>query len=188
MKYLFMYELYHRLHLVGPGLEVRFIRYHYGPYAHEIQSTLDLLSDFDYIQSSTYLNSYGNQAQAYMTDAVADGLTDDELEIADYVMSSMKRLRFKSMINKVYSTPPMLDVLAFEEMLGARVEGTDLDMDHVKGTFKRTPAGRDAARRRLMELSPKGSDSEYNHALTEEYRMTEQLRRRASSVVDKPRS
>jgi hypothetical protein len=188
VKYLYMYEWYHRIHLGKPGIEANFIRWHYGPYAQAIASELDTLSAFGRIRCDTYVNAHGKPAYIYTTEVKPNGLTDDELEIADYVLESMHGHNYQAMIEKVYSTPPMLEILEVEEMLGDRIEGTELNMDRVNGTFKRTAAGRDAARRRLLQMSPRGSDEEYSRVIVEEYRTLEQLRRRATIVTDNPRS
>ncbi|WP_062310539.1 Panacea domain-containing protein [Alicyclobacillus sendaiensis] len=188
VKYLYMYEWYHRMHLGIPGIEVKFIRWHHGPFAKEIMDELDMLVSFKSVECDIHKNAYGNTTYIYTTDVDPDGLTDEEMEIADYVLASMHGHRYQAMIDKVYSTPPMLELLEAEEVFGMDFKGAELNMDRVNGTFKRTVAGREAARRRLRDVAPRGTDEEYLQVLINEYRAMDVFRRRANGVNSSPHS
>lgn len=188
VKYLYIYEWYHRLHLGTPGLGVKFVRWHYGPYSSEVLSELDILSSFGNVNCDILLNMFGNPAYYYNTDEIPPELIAEETDIADCVLDLMDGCRYQNMIDEVYSTPPMLQVLEKEELLGRKLEGTELDMDRTNGTFKRTVAGSQAARQRLRRMQPKGTNEEYSRVLQEEYQALNEFRRRASIVTDIPRS
>jgi hypothetical protein len=184
-----MYEYYHRLHLGRPGTEVKFIRWHYGPYAEAIIDQLDELMDFRFVDGKMSVNPYGKPTYTYSAGNTSPELISEEMEIADFVLNLLRRKPYQPMIDTVYSTPPMLKVLLEEEEHGESLEGVELDMDYTKSTFKRTRAGRAAAQSRIAKMGlPKVPNPEYWEVLVSEYQDTEPLRRRALGVADKSNS
>ncbi len=187
MKYLYLYEYIFRKHTGRPGTELKFIRWEYGPFDSTVYNILDTLEFEGAISSTVYKNIYGNDTYIYKSLNDFSDLDDVEKDVADYVLYELSNKSYQAMIDVVYSTPPMLKILATEEQIEGKLLGEALPMDETKGVFKRTKEGREAAIQRLTQQNffNREINQEYTEVILQEYKMFEPLRRRVRDCLSK---
>ena len=81
---------------------------HYGPYVHDVQSTISLDIEFGEKLFITSINDYGSQYyDVCNSDYQFKKLTEEEKESIDYAIEKTKHLGFIDFVNIVYSTYPV---------------------------------------------------------------------------------
>lgn len=183
MKYLYLYEYIYRKHIGKQSTELEFVRWDHGPFEQSVYTSLEFMEYQGLINSSTYFNFYGHKAYKYSARTSNDSLSNTEKEVADYVLYEFSRKTFQGMLELVYSTAPMLNILEREEQEGRQLIGEVLSMNETKGVYKRTRAGREAAFERLKSKERvRGTEEDYTSVILNEYKAHEILRRRAAGV------
>lgn len=190
MKYLYLYEYIYRKHTGKPGTELNFVRWEFGPFDAAVYDILDALKFEGVVSSEVFSNYYGNPTYIYETSRDFSGdvdLDETERDVADYVLYELSNKSYQAMINVVYSTPPMLKILATEEQSDRKLFGEALPMNETKGVFKRTREGREAAIQRLSQQNffNREVSHEYSNVILEEFQMFEPLRRRVQDCLSK---
>lgn len=183
-KLIYWFE-YYRVQTYGKQLSnANFIRYNYGPYAFEIENTLDDMVGAGLITFEQIITHTGNLSYLYGIGNI-DELRKYELEekdriIADKTIKDLAYLSHNDLIKKVYSTPPMERILEVEKRTNLTLLKEELNMRKSKPVYKVTKERLLSARRRRLARENRGTYEEYVKCITEEYMMLEPLRRRAN--------
>lgn len=168
--------------------EAHYIRDNYGPYDAQIADAVNNIGDF--IACNSYINIYGTTSyEYYITNEVEaekyiETLPPQIRFIADYLIDRLKKgTRYHDILAFTYQTAPMVAILNEEKANGCgELFGRCINMSESKPIFKISKEERLAAKKRLQQVKPKGSDEDYYAHLIKEFSATEPLRRKVNSV------
>jgi len=182
VKLIYLFE-YNNVRTFGKQYSgVNFIRDHYGPMDTQITETCEELYECGAIIMNEFITSYGDKGYSHRIGKITD--TQYELPvkykpIADDIISITCIMNLKQILDYAYVTPPMKDILAFEQ--GGKLFGREINMkknDTV--TFKATKEQLKLARSQRHERLDRGTQEEYNSHLLHINKEFEDLRRKAN--------
>ncbi len=187
MKYVYSFE-YYFYQMYGKQLtDLKFNRYHYGPNESMVLEAVSGLEEEGIIQVSRIENYYGRLSfrHKFVMQPRVDSydLPEQAEFVASFILDRLGNESYDGVINFAYSTPPMVEILKEEELVGSKILGRVLDMSKTGPVFKSTRVQKEEARRRLKaQQRERGSDEEYYGHLLNQYSNFEDTRGRAIIV------
>lgn len=183
VKYIYWFE-YLRVKTCGSQFtDANFLRYNFGPYAFEIQETLDLLIKEELIDLEEYSTYQGYTCLLHKplvdTDCIEYELQETDKLIAFETIRDLQKLKHDELIEKIYSTAPMVKILLKEKELGETLTGEEINMKAIEECYKTSKDRLLSAKKRRAERVNMGSDEEYMKCLVGEYEKNKRTRERA---------
>ena len=187
MKYVYTFEYYFYQMYGEQFTNLKFNRFHYGPNESMLLDALTGLEDEGIVKISEVQNYYGRVS--FRHDFVMhprDGsydLPNQAKFVASFIMDRLGNENYEGVINFAYSTPPMVEILNEEKLVGSKFLGRVLDMSKTGPVFKSTREQKSEARRRLKaQQQERGNEEEYYSNLLNQYNLFDDTRRRAISA------
>lgn len=187
VKMCYLFEYYYTQKYGRPFLEASFVRHFYGPFAVEVYRSLDHLVDTGAINEKKYNDTFYYSLYNPPEEHTLEHTLDDEVKpIADFVVRELSSLSYHEMINYVYATPPMQEILESENATGYRTYGRRLDMNRTRDDVIRRFTVKDllAARKRRNSQPDRGDRYSYIQETHKELCSLRKLRERANKCLD----
>jgi len=187
MKYVYTFEYYFNQMYGKQFTNLKFNRYYYGPNESMLLDAVSGLQEEGIIDISEYQNYYGGLSYSHkfvmeQSEGSYD-LPNQAKFVASFILDRLGNENYEGVINFAYSTPPMVEILKEEELVGRTFLGRVLDMSKTGPVFKSTRTQKEEARRRLRaQQQERGSDEEYYSHLLNQYLTFDDTRRRAISA------
>lgn len=174
MKYVYTFEYYFYQMYGKQFTDLKFNRYHYGPNESLLIDAVSGLQDEGIIEVSKVENYYGHLSYRHkfiMQPRVSTyDLPEPAKFVASFILDRLGNESYEGVIKFAYSTPPMVEILKDEEIVGRKILGRVLDMSKTGPVFKSTRQQKEEARRRLKaQQQERGSDEEYYSHLLNQY-------------------
>lgn len=187
MKYVYTFEYYYLQMYSKQFTNLKFNRYYYGPNESMLLDAVSVLQEEGIVDISEYHNYYGGLSYRHKFVMDPSGCSYDLPNrakfVASFILDRLGNENYEGVINFAYSTPPMVEILKEEELVGRTFLGRVLDMSKTGPVFKSTREQKEEARRRLKaQQQERGSDQEYYSHLLNQYVTYEDTRRRAISA------
>ncbi|WP_338826256.1 hypothetical protein MTBGP_09490 [Moorella thermoacetica] len=186
VKLVYLFEYNHTQTFCEGFSGTKFIRHMHGPYASEIIDAVNELCNEGVLSCQEYPTIYGSTGYLYKIKddelALEYRLDDEQETIGWYIINETRSLGYNDIIEKAYSTPPMVTIVKEEVKWGFKQIGREINMAKKKPLLKFSEEEIEEAKKRL-DLSSRGSDEDYYEHYLEQFRKLEPFRRRATSCL-----
>lgn len=177
-KLVYLFEYYHTLSQGSQFTQVRFIRYKHGPFAQQVHTAVE---NCNIINKDVY---YGPNGVGYAYILNGSGikleLPSQQQPFANFVLKITSEKNLDDVIDFVYRTPPMANILLVESAVSNKMLKEELDMTARETVPVFSKDKILAAKERNKERVNMGSNEQYFANLLSEYRELEPLRERAT--------
>lgn len=185
IKLLYLFEHYHTLAFGGQFSSASFIRYQYGPYSPAVLTAVEQLPGI--VVEESYMGTYGTGYKYHIGNVSIPEQYELPIQhqvLCKFVKEQVKGQSIQEIKDYVYSTAPMVKVLAAETADGYPHYEEELDMSARKPIPKFTKQELLEAKDRNRLRKRRGSDSDYMAHLLNEHQVFGPLRRRANECVN----